>query len=608
VSSFLALIVFARLRETQYLWLGLLLIAIAGLEASRENVLGTYLWPAHLPLPPQALALFAMVGLFSLSKVVAYALEPARWLPAVDRLLWALRWLAVAGALVALFSYGHGVRMLSLVAILLHLATLALSLLAWHRGHTAARTFLLAFSLALLTETARQLANFGILPLIAAMEFSTLFFLLASPLIFLGLAEQTRQLTQRLQVAEQLQQAKSAFLARISHELRSPLNTILGFNRILARKSTKLSLAEGTAVIERSALRLLRLIDELLDEARAAAGKLTITPSPMPLQPWLDEICQSARMIIEAKRNRLVCTFSGELHCMINADGDRLRQILENLLSNANRHTHQGTIGFNCTAAIIEQEAILDFAVEDDGDGIEAKRLQAIFEPFVRGAAASIGHGLGLSICREMVRQMGSDIAVISEPNKGSRFTFSLRCPINAAEDSSRCTLFPALSERPKVLLVDDDAVQLGMLSDLFEIAGFEVGTASGGRAAIEKLAQANWNVVITDQMMSEADGWSVLRQVCATRLGLPVILFSAAKPCRPDDFPADMSFAATMIKPIILCWHESFSRKHHMNHIITRELGNCTTVPFGWAMFEQKRSLDQLVTRSCQVEQRKIG
>lgn len=564
VSSILGLIVFARLRETQYLWLGLLLIAIAGLEASRENLLGTYFWPARLALPPQVLVLFAVIGLFSLSKVVARALDPAHWMPAADRLLQALRWIAVAGALVSMFSYGHGVRILSLVTIILHIATLVLSLLAWRRGHTAARTFLLAFTLALLTETARQLANLGVLPWIAAMEFSTLFFLLASPLILLGLAEQTRQLTERLQVSEQLQQAKSAFLARISHELRSPLNTILGFTRMLARGSTKLTLSEGTAGIETNTLRLLRLIEELLDDARTAAGQLSIAPAPMPLRPWLEEICRTARMNTEAKGNRLACTFSGELPRVVNADSERMRQVLENLLNNANRHTRQGTISFTCTATIASQEAILDFSVEDDGEGIETERLQAIFKPFVRGTPPSshagshgTGFGLGLPICRELLRQMGCDIVVASQLGKGSRFAFSLRCPIVAEQNLplggpiSRLEQAVEPTGRPRALLVDDDAVQLAWLADLLSASGFGVEMAPGGRTAIGLLEQAGWDVVITDQMMPEVDGWAVLRRARTAKPGLPVVLLSAAKPCRPDDFPVDMHFDATLLKPV---------------------------------------------------------
>lgn len=558
LSSLLALLVFAHLRETQYLWLGLMLLGVAGLEASRENFLATYLWSERLALPPETLALLAGLALFSLSKVVAHALDLARWLPAGCRLLRVLRWCGVGGALIALASYGHGVRIVSLALVAHNLATLLFSVLYWRRGHAAARLFLLAFSLALLTETARQLANLGLLPWIAAMEFSTFFFLLASPLILLGLAEQTRQLTERLHVAEHLQQAKSAFLAKISHELRSPLNTILGYNRMLARGTAKLTLAEGTAGIEKSSLRLLGLIDELLDEARAAAGQLTIAPAPLSPRPWLDDICSTFKINAEATNNRFLCATSGELPALIEVDGERLRQVLDNLLNNANRHTRQGTITLACSAQIVGQEALLDFSVADDGEGIPADRLPVIFEPFVRGHIASergldgSGFGLGLPICRELIRQMGSDIAVTSAPGKGSRFSFSLRCRIVAMENvhPHAPPALPPDAGRPRVLLVDDEAAQLGLLTDLFAQSGFAVGAAAGGRAAIALLDQADWDVLITDQTMPGVDGWSVLRRARAARPELPVILLSAMEPCRPADFPADMRFDAILLKP----------------------------------------------------------
>jgi signal transduction histidine kinase/DNA-binding response OmpR family regulator len=557
VSGALALLAFAALREDQYLWLGLFLTAIAGLEATRTNFLGTYLWPAALAQPAQVLTFFAVVAVFGLSKVVAHALELAQRMPRAHRLLIALRWIGVAGALLSVANYGHGVRVLSIVALVQNIATLALCGLAWARGQAAARLFLLAFSLALLTETARQLANLGLLPWSAAMDFSTFLFLLASPLILLGLVEQTRQLSMKLHGAEQLQLAKSAFLARVSHELRAPLNTILGFNRMLARRSEKLSLAEGTTEIEKSARRLLRLIDELLDEARAAAGQLTIAPAPLQLAPWLGEIARGATIAAEAKGNRLAFAFSGQVAVTIRADGERLRQVLENLLSNANRHTRQGTIAFTCIATVAGQEAILDFSVEDDGEGIESERLPLIFEPFVRGTPASLGNGpqevgfgLGLPICRELLRQMGSDIVVASQRGKGSRFSFSLRCPTIVAQEPPPDRPIAQAATLPRVLLVDDDATQLGWLAEQLESCGFQVGVASGGRAAVELLGQADWDVVVTDQMMPEVDGWSVLRRARAAKPGLPVILLSAGSPCRPDDIPAGLQFDATLLKP----------------------------------------------------------
>ncbi|MDP1525333.1 MAG: ATP-binding protein [Rhodocyclaceae bacterium] len=569
VSAMLALLVFIRLRQARYLWLCLMLIGIAGVEAARKNLIGLYLWPADQTPPLQVLAVFAGLAVFSLSRVVASALDTAQQLPVADKLLAILGWFAVFATLLCFFSYGVGVRLLAIDALILHLTSLILPLLLWRRGYAPARWFAATFSLGLLVETARQLANLGILPWSDAMNFSLVGFLLAAPLILLGMVEQTRQLSERLVVAEQLQQAKSAFLARVSHELRSPLNTILGFARMLQRGSARLSLDEGTRGIEKGALRLLDLIDELLDESRAAAGKLAVSPAPTSFNPWLDELCAGATVACEAQGNRFVGVRSGSPPLAVAIDAQRLRQVLENLINNANRHTHQGEIRLECSTQIDDQSGVLSFAVLDNGEGISAQHLPTIFEPFVRGDEAKVvhrekrtGYGLGLSICRELVRQMGGEITVSSELGRGSRFSFTLRCPLATppAEEVRRVTPSPLLkpvtpqSTRagPRVLLVDDDPLQLKLLVDLLEDAGFVTQTADSGEAAVGMVRGQTWAAVITDQMMARGHGWFVLEQVRGCAPALPVILLSAALPDRPDDVCGDIEFDAVLRKPAL--------------------------------------------------------
>lgn len=399
-TSALAMIAFLALCEGQYLWLGLNMLAMASLEATRSNFFSTHLWPESLAQPAQWLVFFAILGVFSLSKVITLVLALAENMPRVDRLFLWLRWGGVTAALLSVANYGHGVRALSLIATTQHLVILVLCLLVWNQ-HWVARYVLLAFALALLTETARQLANLGLLPWVDAMEFSTLFFLMASPIILLGMIAKTRSLTQRVYIAEQLQQAKSDFLARVSHELRSPLNTILGFSRMLTRESPRLSLAEGTKGIEKSVLRLLRLIDELLDDARTAAGKLTLRPVPFNLNKWLNELVENNRFAVYDKGNVLEYSVEGEVNITIEGDADRLRQVLENLLTNANRHTKNGRIALTCKVTHQEKFLQINFAVADTGEGIPTSRLESIFVPFEQIPSNLREHekGFGLAGC-----------------------------------------------------------------------------------------------------------------------------------------------------------------------------------------------------------------
>jgi len=570
VSAALSLIVFFRLREMQYAWMALLLIAIAGVEAARENLIGFYLWPHHTAVPLQILSVFGGLAVFSLAKVISHALDLPRHIVAAEKVFLATRWLAVAAVAISGFDYGFGVRLLAITAIIIHFSGLVLPVVLWHRGIGSARWFAAAFALGLLLETARQLANLGILPWASAMNFSLAGYLLAAPFILVGMIEQTRQLTQQLAVAEQLQTAKSAFLARVSHELRSPLNTILGYARMLQRGSARLPLHEGTAGIEKSTLRLLGLIDELLDSSRAAAGKLNVSPAPTLFVPWLDDLCTSVPIFMEARGNRFVCERHGNLPSAIAMDGQRLRQVLENLLNNASRHTNNGEILLACSAQHDDTLATLKFAVRDTGEGIAPERLKAIFEPFVRGDAPAqgdgqshSGFGLGLPICRELIRQMGSEIAVSSTPERGSCFSFTLQCPLVAqpAAMAERTNSVPKHESpvelslpdsRPHVLLVDDDALQLAFLSDLLDDAGFVTQSAQSGKAALAMLAQQAWDAIITDQMMADGDGWFVLQQARALLPQVPVMLLSAIGPQRPDAFAGDIRFDAMLKKPVM--------------------------------------------------------
>ena len=576
VSGLLALIVFIRLREMPYLWMSLFLLAVVGVESARENLIGFYLWPNDMAVPLQLISIFGGLAIFSLTKVVSNALDLPCHIPLAQQLYVALRWIGVGAVIVSGFEYGIGVRLLAIDAVILHLASLVLPVVLWRRGIPSARWFTVAFGMGLILETARQLANLGILPWAAAMNFSLVGYLLAAPFILVGMIEQTRQLSEQLAVAQQLQQAKSAFLARVSHELRSPLNTILGFARMLRRGSARLSLQDGSTGIEKGALRLLGLIDELLDESRATAGKLTVSPAPTFFRPWLDEVCESAALFSEAQGNRFICEQSGELPTAILIDSVRLRQVLENLLNNANRHTDKGEIRLHCSGWSENVMTVINFAVSDTGEGIAPERLNTIFEPFVRGEEAGIGDrrrrsgfGLGLSISRELIRQMGGDIVVSSTLHQGSRFSFTLRCrrvdpamvaaPNEAEPEHDEPAQAPPpvlasatmVNAHPRVLIVDDDPQQLQVLGDLLDQSGFVVTECAGGLPAAKVLTQGDhWDAIITDQMMADGDGWYLLQTVREREQPIPVMLLSTTKPLRPASLPARIEFDAVLQKP----------------------------------------------------------
>ncbi|MDD5037393.1 MAG: ATP-binding protein, partial [Methylococcaceae bacterium] len=398
-------------------------------------------------------------------------------------------------------------------------------------------------------------------------------------------AERTHELELANRQLAKLSEAKSAFLAKISHELRSPLNTIIGFSRMLSKGSPRLSLQDGSKGIEKSGIRLLGLIDELLDESRLEAGQLALAPEHLLLQPWLEDLRHTMTIDALARGNHFSLICSGQIPAAVILDGGRLRQVLDNLFGNANRHTHNGEIRLACHASLAQEKgeashASLTFSIIDSGEGIEPADLKRIFEPFTRGQGSGHdqqrkGFGLGLSISTELLRLMGSTISVTSTRGIGSTFQFTLDCPVASAdvvphhkialsasktaakpepEQASPAPLPPTpahLSNGMVALVVEDDPEQQQLLAMSLEEVGYQVYTASSGQEAAALLEMQAVNIIMTDQMMDEGDGWFVLQQARNQHPAVPVVLLSAAPPQPPADIANDMMFDAVLLKPV---------------------------------------------------------
>ena len=380
-------------------------------------------------------------------------------------------------------------------------------------------------------------------------------------------SRQAHELDIQLAASRQLSRDKSEFLARVSHELRTPLNAIMGYARMLRRGSDRITLEEGTLDIERSGMRLLGMIEELLDQSHLSAGGMRLSPAPLVLQSWLQELGRAASLMSDAAGNRFELMLSGDAGWTVEADGQRLRQVLDNLLGNANRHTHGGRIVLRCA---VQRTGVsdclrLEFGVTDSGDGIAPADLERIFEPFFIGSGGQSARvargnriGLGLSICRDLVRLMGGDLRVESQPGMGSSFSFSIDCPVLSATSASEA--LPVRTRRLgrrqgelRILLAEDDAAARLSLVDLLEALGCWVEAVPSGNALLALLADPTqrWDLILTDQAMPDGDGWVVLRQVRAAWPTLPVVVLSAMALRRPSHFPAELDFDACLSKPV---------------------------------------------------------
>jgi signal transduction histidine kinase len=382
----------------------------------------------------------------------------------------------------------------------------------------------------------------------------------------------TRELREAKGRAEEASQAKSDFLSTISHELRTPMHTILGYAQLL-RKVVGAEIDAKLAIIESSGMHLLRLIDQVLDFSRGEAHSVVLRPEPTSIESLVAHLADSGQMLASEGDNRFNIELAGDVPAVIEVDDHRLTQVLQNLISNACKFTRGGRVTLRIARQPVSFETTsvpwvaalhrIDFSVEDTGVGIAPENLARIFEPFSRifyGSKRQPGVGLGLTIARQLVRAMGGDIGLESTLGRGSRFFFSLvlREVLDGetvpAANSPSCIV--GHHGPPRTLLVADDIAENRMfLQDVCRYWGFNVLTASDGAEALTICRRADLalDAVLIDQFMPEMNGWAFLQAVRESPVlaGLPVILVSAARPSRPAAFPPGMDFDHVMLKPI---------------------------------------------------------
>ncbi|ALI06518.1 MULTISPECIES: hybrid sensor histidine kinase/response regulator [Pseudomonas] len=373
--------------------------------------------------------------------------------------------------------------------------------------------------------------------------------------------------------------ARSALMARISHDLRSPLVRIIDYARLLHAGPNR----DYQATIERNARQQLELIDEMLEFSRGELEQMQLTLAPGYLYGFLKEIADEAGFLAARQGNTFEAVLADDLPPLVEADFKRLRQVLMNLLANAAKFTRNGQIRFEVSAGpgATADTVELRFSVTDTGIGIDPQEFEQLLQPFRRGRNAQRyeGSGLGLSIVTQLLERMDSRL----EPQatgQGSHFSFRLQ--LNGAQEhdlengivDNNATPFDGQGKH--VLLVDDVEQNSEWLYDLLAGYGFDVSMAANGEDALACLAQQPIDLLISDQMMPGMDGWELLRQVRERWRHLPVMLYSAVPPRRPQDYPEDLAFDAVLLKPAdsreLLAWVKALACPDTTRRALVRE------------------------------------
>src|SRR5712691_10161513 len=350
--------------------------------------------------------------------------------------------------------------------------------------------------------------------------------------------ERTRELQAANRMLEAASQHKSEFLANMSHELRTPMNAIIGFTRLVMRRSKDVlepRQYENLEKISMSANHLLSLINDILDLAKIEAGRIEIYPVEFALGSVLAECLHTVEPMLKSEHVRLGQEVEADLPTLVT-DRDKVKQIVMNLLSNAVKFTHTGTI----TMRARSHHGAIVVEVADTGIGIPAEALQHIFAEFRQADSSTTreygGTGLGLAISQQFARLMDGEITVQSTVGSGSTFTLTLPQRYRSAAPAEPMMDMPVRVEptvtpekAPVVLAIDDDPNVLYLLQENLMEAGYEVIGAMHGTEGLQKARQLKPLVIIIDILMHHKDGWQVLHELktdAATR-DIPVILLS---------------------------------------------------------------------------------
>jgi signal transduction histidine kinase/DNA-binding response OmpR family regulator len=350
--------------------------------------------------------------------------------------------------------------------------------------------------------------------------------------------ERTRELQEANRQLEAASRHKSEFLANMSHELRTPMNAIIGFTRLVMRRSREVLAPRQYENLEKillSAEHLLSLINDILDLAKVEAGRIEVYPVEFALEPLISECLHTIEPMRKSEQVRLIQEVDADLP-MLLTDRDKVKQILMNLLGNAVKFTHSGTI----TVTARSHHGTISVAVADTGIGIPEEALEHIFEEFQQVDSSTTraygGTGLGLTISRQLARLMGGDITVQSTLGVGSTFTFTLSQHYAAAEPATRLTDVPAPGaatvmpeQAPVVLAIDDDPNVIYLLQENLSEAGYRVVGATDGAEGLQQARALQPFAILLDILMPHKDGWQVLHELkadVATR-DIPVVLLS---------------------------------------------------------------------------------
>ncbi|MDB5422190.1 MAG: integral rane sensor hybrid histidine kinase [Brevundimonas sp.] len=361
--------------------------------------------------------------------------------------------------------------------------------------------------------------------------------------------------------ADAANQAKSNFLGIISHELRTPMNGVLGAAQLLSATRLEQTQRDYLSIIRNSGDNLLSLLNDILDMTKIEAGKMTFELADVNMMDLHGRVTGPFEAQAESRGLEFVSVFTGEQPSVVRGDALRVCQVIQNLLSNAVKFTEQGRIEYVIHATRLNDKRVrFDFSVTDSGSGITPEDLERLFQPFTQVDASSTrrfgGTGLGLTIARRMANMMGGDITVVSEIGVGSTFTMTVEAEVvewNAVEAAKAIVAEIEDGGALSVLVVEDHPVNRMILEAWLSSASHVTASAENGQIAVDMAFSQAFDLIIMDVNMPVMDGLNATRMIrqAGANAQTPIAVLSAS--ARSEDHIAglDAGADAYLNKPI---------------------------------------------------------
>lgn len=326
--------------------------------------------------------------------------------------------------------------------------------------------------------------------------------------------------------------AKTEFLSNMSHEVRTPLNGLIGMSELLLQSKLDKEQRAYTRNIHNSAFHLLDLLNNVLDVAKMQSGRMEIIKERFNLSDCIDQVIDLMKPSAHTKKIELMSELSPKVPMELIFDEHRLRQILMNLVNNGIKFTEKGEVLIKTELINREKDFVqIEFSIIDTGIGIESDKLEKIFESFYQVDSASTkkygGSGLGLTISQSIAHELGSRIKVSSKPGQGSTFSFSIVAEVSGAVQAEKLKALQGL----RALVIDDNTTNLRILVKQLSGWGIEVTPFNSPQLVTDVMSSLNkFDFVILDMQMPEMDGHSVARNIRAnfSIQDLPIIVLSS--------------------------------------------------------------------------------